>query len=166
MEASKISVNPELLKFRPLTLMQQRKIREQRIIELIRSKPAGTKIKLRDFAAVIEMTPDSTARLIHKMIERKKLSQFPATGQARKSYTVLADVKVQKAGPPAAVLPDSRDMKAENFKLRFPPVVERIPTPQPRPTTPPNTLVQDAKEFSWQFNSDSLREFVAWAQSK
>lgn len=166
MDASKISVNPELLKFRPLTQIQQRKIREQRIIELIRSKPAGTKIKLRDFAAVIELTPDSTRRLIYRMIERKKLSQFPVTGQARKSYTVLADIKVQKVQPSAAVLPDSRDMKAENFKLRFPPAVERVSALQPRPTTPPDTLVQDAKEFSWQFNSDSLREFVAWAQSR
>lgn len=89
MQASKVNVSPELLS-EHLTKERKTKLRHERVIELIESKPAGAQIRLGEFAAVTDMKPDSVHYLLKQMaksglISIEKLSPHELT------YHVLSD---------------------------------------------------------------------------
>lgn len=150
MEVSRLTIDPELLSHKDLTHKQRVKLREQRIIELIRSKPSGTKIKYTEFAGAIDVTLSSIEPYLSRMIKAGRISAYPNRKGARKSYSVLEDVAV------TAVFPH-----LEPAKIKF-----KSEPKQGEPTPPPATDVTiQAKEFAWQFDSDSLREFIGWYNS-
>lgn len=72
MDVSKLTIDPEKLKFTKMPAVKRTQLRERNIIDLIRSKPAGTYISGAEFAAVTGKTSSNVLTMIHSM-EKEEL---------------------------------------------------------------------------------------------
>jgi hypothetical protein len=157
MQASKVSINPNFIKFENMSPGKRAQLRRQNIIDLIRSKAAGTFIPMSEFQAVTQHKKASGAwSLIQGMIKAKIISRVPIDGTYNKySYVVNEDVKTIKSAVTSAApteMPSS--MTASTSRTRT--TVE----------TPQKSLTSYAREFAWESNSDSLRDFIKWMDGK
>lgn len=140
MEASKVSVSAHYLKFERMGRNKKADLRRRNVLDLIRSKPSGTPITLAEFQEVCAFTTTAGAYgLIKTMLDRGTIVR-EVEGLNRHSYYIAADA-----------------VKREREK-------ERGTTPQTEIVTPPatNALTDYAKQFAWEKNSDSLREFIKY----
>ena len=141
MEASHLKINPDHLRFKPMSFGKKTALRRENIKALIRSKPAGTPISLQEFARVTMIKAPSAHSLLRTMIQRGDLTKTPIEGKQRRfSYSVNEDVKVMTA-PPLPTL--------------------TLPLPDAASYTV-DEITSKAKDFSWDKESDSLREFITW----
>lgn len=91
MEARKVSVSSQTFKANSAVLNKRQKarLREQKIIAYINSKPAGTCITLEDFMHITEhKSAGSVATMIQRMLKRKLLDRYLQEPK-RFAYTVL-----------------------------------------------------------------------------
>jgi hypothetical protein len=145
MEASKLTIDPEHLRFKKLPLKKRAELRKRNVIDLIRSKPIGTPIANYEFQTVMATRGSGhTSLILKKMLEKGVITRVPADGKSGSSYVVNADVKTKPK------------------QIDTPPQVE----PQEITATPTDfkTLEDYAKDFSWKQGSDSLREFVTYME--
>lgn len=152
MQASKVILvgeTKEALKFRPLTQKQKRTLREQRIKDLIASKPAFTRIKTKEFGRVTEL-PDNGVWPVVKSMARQGKIQMVNLSKRTYGFALPGEIHVSKL-PGEQQIPDVEA------------VIEELPAAPGGGTT---TLGAYAKDFAWAANSDSLREFVAWMDGK
>ncbi len=134
MDASKVTVSPQYLRLERMGRNKRASLRRQNVLDLIRSKPAGTPITLAEFQAVCSYDTTAAAYgLLKTMINRGTIVR-EQEGLNRHSYVVAADA-----------------VKARGKNSQ----------PAPAPSTDIEAL---AKEFVWTQNSDSLREFIKWAK--
>lgn len=152
MEVSKLSFTEETrLKLQNPTLTRKRRneLRTELIIDYIRNKPQGTPISIKELCSAARY-PSNKYKTgyghIQKMIQRGLISQ-ERTGPGRRAkgiYTVIGDAKkiVQSTTPTKPVIV------------------------KPKTIEPTNTqhIVEAAKKFAWEHNSDSLRAFIATLQ--
>lgn len=145
MEASKLKISPEHLRFKPMPKAKRSALRRENIKALIRSKPAGTVIALADFSAATQSSQASAHSMVKTMIKRGEIIKVYAEGHARRyAYVVNEPVVKQPAKPKATPQP-----------------AEQAPEPTPA-ALDLDALVAKAKDFVWSENSDSLREFIKW----
>lgn len=143
MIASKVEVNPDLIKFKPLSRKKKAALREQRIIELIESRPFMSRIKGEDFAVVTEMSTQNTWNMINRMVKKHKIVKHSLTLRTF-AFTVESKSNIVKpANPPIEVRANTASTGGGTAQL-----------------------ATYAKEFAWSTNSDSLREFVAYMDGK
>src|SRR5437764_15310586 len=99
MDATKLTVSPDTLRFQPMARGKKTKLRRQNIIDLIQSKPSGTPIGLQEFAVVTQTTPSNAWRLVRTMIKRGAISQ-DRISERRAAYRVNGPVTTKKLDMP------------------------------------------------------------------
>lgn len=164
MNASKVIITQETrarLNNEALSPAKKRQLREQMIIESIRKAVGGTRTK-QELIAAAGYSPDAKSNsyamghtLVNSMI-RRGLITHNNTRAFRKNWTVLSEVTVTPQ--PKAVAEAIVEKKKEAVEL----VVEE----KPKVIVNKGTLLNLAKQFAWEKNSDSLREFIDYAQTR
>lgn len=156
MEASKVTINPDVIRFQKMDRAKRTKLRRQNIIDLIKSKPYGTPIKLAEFAYVAQCTDASAYALIKTMIKKGIISK-DYISRFRITYSVNSE--------PRTITPAQKPTAAPQAALELePPVVAETSA---EPVTAPTRSLEDyAREFAWEHNSDSLREFIKFMDGK
>lgn len=155
--ASKVSLNPKLLAEaeRNLTFKQKRALKEQKVLDLIRSRPAGSRIGLRDFARVLMTSEPSAHEFIKGMVKRGKISKHNLSPKTF-YYAILDDAKT--------VTPTEEKPIEE-------PKAELTSNPNAAPTPPmPSShhldidIERKAMQYSWETPDDNnnLRGFIEW----
>lgn len=140
MEASKLQISPEHLRFKPMTKGKRSALRRENIKALIRSKPAGTVLGLADFAAATQATEASAYSMLKTLIKRGEIIKIPDDLHNRRySYVVNEPTKTKITKP------------ADQPKVQLQPGCMDL-----------KQLEAKAKDFAWQEDSDSLREFIKW----
>lgn len=138
MEASKLQISPEHLRFKPMTRAKRSALRRENIKSLIRSKPAGTTISLAEFAAATQSTDGAVFSMLKTLAKRGEIIKIADDQHKSKySYVVNEPVIKQAAKPKPAAAPQ-------------------------QPGYDHAALVDKAKDFVWSKNSDSLRDFIEW----
>lgn len=159
MIASKLVISPETrekLNNPVLSPMKKRQLREQFIIESIRKAVGGTRTK-QELIVAAGFSHDATTNsyaaghtLINSMIKRGLITHND-TKSFKKNWTVLADVKVTPS-PKTVAKEVVGTPQSTQVELK-----EKAPVSAVE-------LVQLAKDFAWENNTDSLRDFIAYAQ--
>lgn len=147
-----------------LSPAKKRELREQLIIESIRKAVGGTRTKQELIAAggydPRGTTASYAAGLQHlSSMVKRGLITHNATSSFKKNWTVLADVKTKPA-----VTPKPEAVAEEIVKPEVKP--ELIVEEKPKVQVNKGTLLNLAKEFAWKRNSDSLREFIEYAETR
>lgn len=147
MEASKVTISPTTVEWNRLGKKKKTNLRRKLIIEYIQSKPAGTLIKMGEFREVCHFTTDpNTNAFVQRMLRDGVISQYAGEKPRTHYYAVTGAVRLVK---PKAT----------------PPPPEDEPTTE-EPVRSNHNLTEYAKQFAWERNSDSLREFVAYMDGK
>lgn len=165
MNASRVIITQETrerLNNEALSPMKKRELREQMVIESIRKAVGGTRTKQELIAAAgynpLGSTPDyaSGLQLITSMIKRGLITHN-ATSTFKKNWTVIGDVKVKPIVTPTP------EAVAQEIVA---PTPELTVEEKPKAQVNKGTLLNLAKEFAWEKNSDSLREFIDFAKNR
>jgi hypothetical protein len=164
MIASKVSFSAhtkEMLNARPLSRTARAKLRRQRIVEYIRELPFG-ECKKADLitAGGWDMSISShyangwsfIERMVKNNIIRMTEGSNPKNSYIKK-WEVVADTHIIKPR-----------VETVQFRSEPAPVAEETPVVEPADEPSTFSLLEEAKNFAWNTNSDSLREFVAWVK--
>lgn len=144
MEASKLSISPEHLRFKPMSKGKRSALRRENIKALIRSKPAGTVLGLADFAAATQATEASAYSMLKTLIKRGEIIKIPDDLHNRRySYVVNEPVTKKQA---AKEQPLDTRIKKGCYSLA--------------------DIEAEAKDFVWSNDTDSLRDFIKHLQGK
>lgn len=176
MYASKVSFSAqtkEMLTSPALSRMARAKLRRKRILEFIRETPNGEAHKY-DLIAAAGFNPDDDSSYgrgwaIVRSLEKKGII-FATDGsdpkdRHLKQWTISADVKTRVTNNNGKMTVPKGDGKTtlKPADQTFPVVPTTFAPPKLEPTVP-TTLEEQAKDFAWQMNSDSLRDFIAWTR--
>jgi hypothetical protein len=105
MDISKLTVDPEKLRFQPMLRGKRSALRRQNVIDLINSKPFGTCIKLKEFAAVCACTVPTAQAIVNRLVRQGIVTKTTYSPKAI-GYSVNGDVRVLKpASQPPAIVP-------------------------------------------------------------
>lgn len=177
MQASKVSFSQQTkaaLNARPMSKAAKAKLRRERVKDYIRSQPVGTIIKQTDLATVAgyDQSQGHGWAFIARMVKTGHITKDTSEGSHKPSWTVRGDAKVVK--PKKGVVG-----KLEGVTVMPEVQIPELPYPADMPRFHFETdkledfndmadgrTKQLAKEFAWQYNSDSLREFIKWLGSK
>lgn len=152
----------EKLDNQALSPLKKRELREQMVIESIRKAVGGERTKQELIAAAgyspVGTSPDYARGLgfLQGMIKRKVIMHND-TSTFKKVWTVLADVKVKPL-----VTPTPQAVAQEVVA----PAPELTVEEKPKVQVNKGTLINLAKEFAWKHNSDSLRDFIVFAENR
>lgn len=148
------------------------KERRQRFLDFIDAKPEGTPIRTFEFGSLLGITSSgSIANYVNKQVELGYISKTNADGfKSIYTYKVLKrdDMPTIAQDEPADnPTPDTPETPALN---ETPKADENIAVEiQTQPATLETARGLDmweirlkARNFAWEFNSDSLREFIKW----
>lgn len=145
MDASKLTIDPEKLRFQKMMPGKRAQLRRKNMIDLINSKPAGTPLRLEEFEAVTRTSSANVHSVIQNMVKDGVITKTLVEGtKNRYCYSVVSNVKVKQPKLPAV------------------PITETAPVQQ----FPAQTIEDYAREYSWEANNDSLRGFVKWMDGK
>lgn len=175
MIASKVSFSQhtkEMLNARPLSQKHKIKLRKQRILEFIRELPHGECQKADLIAAagwdISVSNQYANGWAFVDRMKKNKVIQMSDGSNPRNSYIkkweVVADIHVTKPADIPRVEPPKKLPLAGGIGVSTPsvgtplPILERVVVAD----EPSGDLLEQAKNFAWNTNSDSLREFVAW----
>jgi hypothetical protein len=109
MEASQVTIGTQTWDSNKLTYQRKRKLREEAIKDLIRSKPYGTVLGQRHFNSVLHMKEDTQAItwVTNNLTRTGKLERHNV-GKRRYFYTIPGEVKVTT---PAIVMREKLETK-------------------------------------------------------
>ena len=165
MNVSKLTITQETrekLNNPALSPIRKRELREQMIIESIRKAVGGTRTK-QELIAAAGFSPIGTSNeyanglaLITSMVKRGLITHND-TSSFKKNWTVLADVKTRPI-----IKPKPEVIAKEVVQ----PEPELVVEERPKVQVNKGTLLNLAKEFAWEKNSDSLREFIEFAKTR
>jgi hypothetical protein len=143
MEASKVTINPDKLKYEQMTKKQRNELRGRNIIDLIRNTPAGERITLMQFKeASGYRTFQSADGKLKSMIMQGLISRIELDRPKTYTYSINDGTVLAPKREPA------KEVK-------------------PLDAQPPFQSLGDyAKQYAWEANSDSLRDFVRWMDGK
>jgi hypothetical protein len=142
MQVSKIDIQPRTMAYytQPMNKIKRRNLREKLVVEYIKSRPAGTRISNDELQRIAGFnSTGAISMMLQSMIKRGIIGRNQI-GRKGYSYFVNDAVTVKPADVPAQPKPTISE-----------------------PTNIPTNLESLARDFSWRYNSDSLREFVKWA---
>lgn len=141
MEASQLKISPENLRFKPMSRKKKLELRRENIKALIRSKPAGTVISIAQFAAACAQTEGNTFAMMKTMIKHGEIVKIPSEGHKKRYSWAVNDGNVISPAVKKAI-----EAAAPKLDVAL--------------------LIEKAKEFVWQEDSDSLRAFVKWIEGE
>lgn len=159
MEASKVTINQALLDNK-LGKKGKVRLRTNGVKDLIRSKEAGHLFSYRDLIYAAGYREDQYGTgwaFIKRLIKNNKIKIVDEQpGKRKQAYCVPGDVQT-RPGPYGTTIPPEEPKPQEadapkglvgNVEVLY--SIENI--------------VHNAKQFAWEHNSDSLREFIASMQ--
>jgi hypothetical protein len=168
MQASRVQIRPESINYYngKLSSDHRRRLKEAAAIDLINSKPAGTRIKLSEFGHAMHTGHDNnTDSIIKSMLQKRIIGRTEIEGSYKKySYWVNAARTVKAANKVLGKGAPKKEIKEAAAPVPTPAPAPVIAAPAPPPLESPD-IPQLAKEFSWNYNTDSLREFIKWMES-
>lgn len=148
-EIAKVKASQELLKPQAITADKKRELRFQAVKDLVRSKPAGERIRLGEIAKATHVNDDSSAQsIINLMIKRGELQRHevgPNHIIDGHYYTVPEDTKT--------IVP------ASNQTIHPQPTIEALTLPQ---------LEQAAAMYAWSndiANTNELKNFIKYLRN-
>ena len=163
-----------------LSRKKKLKLRQQLVFEYIRSKPAGTPLTIIELARAGGWKPGAGGwNGINNMIKNKLLVKSDAPGERGSIWTISADARVVNPGfAKVTTNPETvNEVRNESGKpecrcsvFPFTPhshlttdkVSENIRPDVKQPFVYTKGYFTDkAKQFAWEHNSDSLREFIS-----
>jgi hypothetical protein len=168
MIASKVSFSQhtkELLNARPLSRTAKNKLRRQRVIEYIREIPFGECRRADLITAggwdISNESQYSSGWSFIKNLQKKNIIRMSDGTNPKNSYIkkweVVGDTRITK---PATEQRIDFELKTDATS----PDIKIEAVTLPEPATMPDDLLEQAKNFAWNTNSDSLREFIAWVK--
>lgn len=165
MDASKVTIGTETrlaMMNNPLLTSRKAKskFRQQRLLDYIRSKPAGTTFGMNELIAVAGYTEKqyATGWAWVNRLARDKIIWIEKNNKFKKLVTIPSDSHLLNE-------PEQPNASAEEPEV-----------PQPEAEKPTGLvgnvtvlytvedIVHNAKQFAWEHNSDSLRDYVASLQ--
>src|SRR5690242_5470539 len=87
-----------------MSVGKKTKLRRQNIIDLINSRPYGTPIRLREFAAVAQLSESSAWSLINTMVDKGVISRDQIS-RYKSAYRVNGLVTTRKIDKPTPLEP-------------------------------------------------------------
>lgn len=159
MEASKVTINPELLNSPIMTRKRKLKLRRNLIFEYIRSKPAGTPIPTSALVNAAQYKSHGSGwQQIQTMKAKGLLIQEKIPKSNNSIWTIPGDAYVVKpAERPYGVDPEAKPAAStEGLPKGLVGEVQTLYSVE--------NIVQNAKQFAWERNSDSLRDFISSLQ--
>lgn len=121
-----------------LTLREKRAIKVKKLKEHIRNHPVGTAFTNRELAKVLDYSSDvGIINMRGQEWFQREFLAHKAEGKWGYIYTVREDVK-SRIGTPTYVPPPTAKVYTQAM------------------------INEKAKEFAWQEDSDSLRQFIKW----
>lgn len=184
MEATKVTITRETMTKNKLTPKQKTRLLENKIIELIKSKPAGTPLSYADFGAVIDQSVGGAFSVITRMLRDGKIGRVEneiKSGHSRYSYYVITSKgkkleipEAPKTEQPVAALA-VKGSAAQQHSVDEPKEESPKQATAEQPTVVRQMNEADvkaaiveslAKEFYWETTSNSLHEFVEWCRDK
>lgn len=172
---------------KPIYGDKKRELRRQAIMAYIRSRPAGTKIKMPEFAKIYNGTPANTFSFVNRML-RDGLIEKHNIGIRTFYYTIPGDVKLKEAGPNSGVKIGHQTFaeivagQAEEEHVKA--IEQRLVAEKILPESISSGLngfygystedsandrtEQKAKQFAWAYPElhNDLREFIKWLKSQ
>lgn len=147
MQASRVTIDEKTYDLNVMTRKKKTALRRRLIVEYIESKPAGAIIKMQEFQKLCHFsTYANTHTFIKRMIRDDVIRQVPAEGYKSRFTYVIVDRPEPKPQPkPAVHVAPSAPIADINLYAN----IERL-----------------AKEFAWEQNSDSVREFVPYLKGR
>lgn len=152
MEATKVRVQPQTLNNSFLSRKTKRRLREARVIEHIKSKPAGTPIVLEEFRSLLShKNISSTALFMTQMVTKGTLSRYKdGKGNAKTPYV----------------------WSVNDATSHF---LEEKEADEPAPSNKPEVrisfgnadtegIIALAKDYFWDTQDDSLKSFIKWLE--
>lgn len=167
MEASSVEISPETLKDNELTHSKRIALKKQLIIELVKRKPYGTKIKMPEFQKV---TGDSSIGSLHsfvaRMIANGELIRH-SLGPKTFFYTVPSEVTVSKPVDNPEYIKGKRtpfeqieDLKSmANNTIQVPKALQGPALSDVRRFSV-TELEAEARSWSWYHSDGTLPEFI------
>lgn len=166
MIASKLTITNETREklLNPALSPQKKKaLRQELIVDRIRRSMSGACTKQELIAAAgfdVSNARDYAKgfNLIERMVKRKIIAHNQSTSY-RKFWTITADVRTHRIPKEAPVVSPT----PEQVALSVLPKEVLVELQEPEQLTSIK-LVEMAKEFAWKNNSDSLRDFIQYAE--
>lgn len=177
MEASKVTISKELLWSPLLTKKKKYQLKTGAVKELIRSKPAGHKMNMTRLmiAAGYDITRQyqSGYGFIKGLME-KKIIVKDQPKEIMSSWSIPGDVVVKTPAKPENLGSGTVASEQRHIPLEITPKIEPIKNEgfkaigvDPAKSNvlfPTTEIIARAKQFAWERNSDSLRDFIASLQ--
>ncbi len=156
--SARVNIDAALLKEgTDLSFKKKKALRIEIVKAYIRSKPAGTRILITEFAELVNLKKANCDTFIKSLVKKKIIGRENISNR-RFSYFIPGDAVTVKE--PTVAIP--KDIQTIVEKTLDPAPVEYD---LPVAALPYNNVVEAAKTFAWINNSDSLREFVSWYTS-
>lgn len=167
MNASKVTLSANMMEAmaRPgMTRKHRQKLRVQAVKDYIRSKPAGTPITIADLALVAGYrSAGSGSTAINKLVSKGVLAKTKDIDSFKWIWTVPGDVHVSSTTNPAFEM--KPDAKPYGIDQDIKPSTEKNPPKglagSVQTLYSVENIVANAKQYSWEHNSDSLRGFIS-----
>lgn len=175
-DTARVKISQETLKQTiksTLDPKRKRELQTEAMLNLIRNRPAGSRIKLADFQKAAFLKSDTNAHdRLKVLIKNGIIARYNLSPQTY-SYSVIADAKVKQSltikaeATPQPKEIDNDKLKSANHVFDAPrqpyPVINVLPKGM--------TLVElkeQAMKFSWahQENNNDLRAFIKWLEEK
>lgn len=146
MEVSQATISPKTLELNRLSKVKKTNLRRKLIVEYILSKPSGELIRMAAFQHVgqFSTTPNANA-FVNRMLRDGIIARFAGDKPRTYYYAVTGAVRLKKPADKAVEAQDSEN---------------------PVTVSSNHQLTDYAKQFAWERNSDSLREFVEYMDGK
>lgn len=146
MEVSQATISPKTLELNRLNKTKKTNLRRKLVIELIQSKPSGEIIRMAAFQKVgqFSTTPNTNA-FINRMLRDGVIARYAGDKPRTYYYAVTGAMRVTKPANRAEEAQGAEGTTAVSSN---------------------HQLTDYAKQFAWEHNSDSLREFVEYMDGK
>lgn len=146
MEVSQATITPKTLELNRLNKTKKTNLRRKLVIEYIQSKPSGEIIRMAAFQreGQFSTTPNTNA-FINRMLRDGIITRYKGDKPRTYYYAVTGAVRVKK--------PANQAEEAQGAE-------------KPATVSSNHLLTDYAKQFAWERNSDSLREFVEYMDGK
>ena len=162
MEVSKITISPQtrMLQASSLSKGKRSKLREELIKEYIRSKPAGYEFSIGDLLRAGGYTNNQYGTgwaFVQRMIKAKRIIGLgKSPGKRKQAYAIPGDALVNtKEGPKLNPEPITSALISEK--------IDKSHIPQ---NLGLRWVEDEARQFAWLENSDSLRQFIDYLNKK
>lgn len=157
MEASKVTIDPNTMRSAVMSNKRKRELRTELVKAYIRSVPSGSPITIKELGLAAQFTDKQAAsanQFVTRLVLNGVLQRERIPHKNASYWTIPGDAETVDEdhtwNPPARAVAEAALPVETDFDQSHNP-----------------TMVEErAKQFAWDKDSDSLREFVAWLQDK